>query len=334
MLILLSSLVLGIGFYLQSGFRALLRFHRDNSVSIELSRITAGVADSIQNDPSPDVQCFADQVWAWQGRTGNDYTVNITPVSDRLNLNFTRKNIFDRTSLSLLFMPGKTSADLQQYREDNGLFLSPSAYEGLFLPANLERYFSCYGWANINLADEFAARSLARSLTGSDSAAERLRGTIETLLLDRRAASPGDLRTLLGIDYNELFPFVNAEPLMNINHIDPDLLREILACPDYGVESPEARLSDVLARREAEGIARADIPLVLGVPPDSPILHYLGSVTWFWEISVSGRGKTLRTVLCGLPPESYSGFSEIPGGGLRPAGAFEIKYQIIEQRYL
>lgn len=334
MLILLSSLVLGIGFYLQSGFQALVRFHHDNSISTELNRITAGVIDSIRNDPSPGIQCFGDQVWAWQGKARNDYTVNIIPVSDRLNLNFSRKNIFDKTSLSLLFMPGKTSADLQQYREDYGLFLSPSAYEGLFLQANLEQYFSCYGWANINLIDEFAARSLARSLTGSDDAAERLRDTVETLLLNRRAASPGDLRALFGINYGEFFPFINAEPLMNINHIDPDLLRELLAYPDYGIESPEARLSDILARREAEGIARAGIPLILGVPPDSPLLHYLGSVTWFWEITVSNGRKTLRTVLCGLPPESYSGFSELYADGPRPEGTVEIEYQIIEQRYL
>jgi hypothetical protein len=334
MLILLSSLVLGIGFYLQSGFQALLRFHHDNSISIELNKITAEVIDSIRHDPSPGIQCFTDQIWAWQGKVRDDYTVNISPVSDRLNLNFSRKNIFDKTSLSLLFMPGKTSSDLQQYREDYGFFLSPSAYEGLFLPANLERYFSCYGWANINLIDEFSARSLARSLTGSNDTAERLRGTVETLLLSRRAASPGDLRALFGINYGELFPFINAEPLMNINHIDPDLLRELLAYPDYGIGSPDARLSDILARREAEGIARADIPLILGVAPGNPLLHYLGSVTWFWEISVGNGRKTLRTVVCGLPPESYSGFSETQADGALPAGTVEIEYQIIEQGYL
>jgi hypothetical protein len=126
---------------------------------------------------------------------------------------------------------------------------------------------------------------------------------------------------ILGTDYGDLFPFINAEPLMNINHIDPDLLRELLAYPDYGVDSPEGRLSEVLARRESEGIAREDIPLILGVPPGSPLTHYLGSITWFWEITVSGARKTLKTVLCGLPPE-------LPAG--QETG---IEYQIIEQRY-
>ncbi|MDR2784745.1 MAG: hypothetical protein LBB83_02405 [Treponema sp.] len=334
MLVLLSSLVLGMGLYLHSGFQAVLYFKHDNSISVELNRITAEVIDAIRNDPSPGIQCFADPVWAWHEKTQGDYTVNINPVSDRINLNFTRKNIFDKTALSLLFMPGKTSADLQQHREDYGLFLSPSAYEEFFIPANLDRYFSCYGWANINLLDEFAARGFARSLTGSDEAAERLRNTIETLLLDRRIASPGDLRMLFGINYRELFPFVNAEPLININHIDPDLLRELLAYPDYGVDSPEGRFSDILARREGEGIARAGIPRILGVAPENLLLHYLGSVTWFWEITVAGKSKTLRTVLCGFPPELDSGFSETDSRALPLAGDAEIEYQIIEQRYL
>ncbi|MDR2246926.1 MAG: hypothetical protein LBE17_09740 [Treponema sp.] len=333
MLVLLSALVLGIGLYLHSGVQTVLRFQHDNSISIELNGITAQVIDAIRNDPSPGVQCFADPVWTWHEKTQDNYTVNINPISDRINLNFTRKNIFDKTALALLFMSGKTSADLQQYREDYGLFLSLSAYEEFFIPANLDRYFSCYGWANINLLDEFAARSLARSLTGSDEAAESLRGTIETLLLDRRIAAPGDLRMFFGINYGEFFPFVNAEPLININHVDPDLLRELLAYPDYGIGSPEGRLSEILARREGEGISRDDIPLILGIAPDNLLLHYLGSVTWFWEITVTGVNKTLRTVLCGLPPEYDSGFSETDSRAPLPAGA-EIEYQIIEQRYL
>jgi hypothetical protein len=333
-LILLSALVLGIGLHLYSGFQAVLHFKHDNSISVELSGITAEIIDAIRDDPSPGVQCFADPVWTWHEKTRGDYTVNISPVSDRINLNFTRKNVFDKTALSLLFMPGKTSADLRQYREDYGFFLSPSAYGEFFIPANLDRYFSCYGWANINLLDEFAARGLARSLTGSDETAERLRGTIETLLLDRRIASPGDLRMLFGINYRELFPFVNAEPLININHADPDLLRELLAYPDYGVDSPEGRLSEILARREGEGITRAGIPRILDVAPENPLLHYLGSVTWFWEITVTGKNKTLRTVLCGLPPEYDSGFSGTDSRALPLAGAAEIEYQIIEQRYL
>ncbi|MDR0710290.1 MAG: hypothetical protein LBF77_09510, partial [Spirochaetaceae bacterium] len=176
-------------------------------------------------------------------------------------------------------------------------------------------------------------RGLARSLTGSDEAAEKLRGTIETLLLDRRIAAPGDLRMLFGINYSELFPFVNAEPLININHVDPDLLRELLAYPDYGVDSSGGRLSEILARREGEGISRDGIPLILGIAPDNLLLHYLGSVTWFWEISVTGGNKTLRTVLCGFPPEYDSGFSETDSHAPPSAGA-EIEYQIIEQRYL
>jgi hypothetical protein len=139
---------------------------------------------------------------------------------------------------------------------------------------------------------------------------------------------------LFGINYNELFPFFNAEPVININHVDPDLLWELLAYPDYGVKSPDARLSEVLARRELEGIARADIPLILGVPPDSPLLQYLGSVTWFWEITVSGGRKTLRTVLCRIPPEYDSASFGTEAGTLRSAESAINEYQIIEQRYL
>jgi hypothetical protein len=317
MLVLLSALALGTALYLKLGIQTEVRAQYENITYAELGRITTLVIDAIRNDPSADVQDFADPVWSWHEKTQDGCTITVNPVSDRLNLNFVRKNLFDKTALARLFLPGKTSADLQQYREDNGLFLSSSAYEAFFIPANLDRYFSCYGWANINLIDEFAARTLASSLTGSDQAAEGLRNTIETLLLNRKIAAPEDLRMLLGINYAELFPFINAEPLMNINHIDPGLLRELLAYPDYHIAAPEERLAEVLARREWAGITREDIPLILGIASDHVLVHYLGSVTWFWEITVADTRKTLRTVLCGLPPES----------------GLSIEYQIIEQRY-
>ncbi|GHT79603.1 hypothetical protein FACS1894130_08790 [Spirochaetia bacterium] len=320
MLLFLSALSLGIGFYLHSFIQIEERARRNNEITGEINRILNEVITTICHDPTPNINSFDDPVWTWNGKTVNGYTVTVNPVSDRLNLNFVRKNVFDKTNISVLLAPGKTPDDLQQFREDRGLSLFPEDYRPFFVPEVFERYFSCYGWANINLTDEFAARKLALALTGSEQAAEGLRAAIQRQLMNRESVTRNNLRTVLGGDYDGLFPFVNVEPLMNINLVEPALLEELLSYSDYAVPFPERRSQEIIALRETGGIDAASIPMLLGIDPNNPLVHYLGSITWFWELTISGGQKSQRTVLCRLPSNGDNQ-SEV------------IVFNIIEQRY-
>jgi hypothetical protein len=339
-LLFLSALSLGIGLYLHSFMQIEERARRNNKITNEINDILNEVTAAICHDPSPDINSFDDPVWAWNGKTINGYTVTVNPISDRLNLNFVRKNIFDKTNISSLLAPGKTSGDIQQFREDQGLSLFPDDYQTFFIRELFDRYFSCYGWANINLTDEFAARKLALALTGSDQAAEGLRTAIQRQLLNRESVNRNNLRTVLGGDYGELFPFVNAEPLMNINLVEPALLEELLSYPDYAVPGPgtsaeaagsstERWFREILTRRENGGIDSASIPLILGIDPSNPLVHYLGSVTWFWEITITGGRKSQRTVLCRLPPGGAAP-EQVPEGSNQSEAVI---FNIIEQGY-
>ncbi|GHV89303.1 hypothetical protein AGMMS50267_16630 [Spirochaetia bacterium] len=319
-LLFLSALSLGTGFYLHSLLQIEERARRNNRIASEINDILNEVTAAIYHDITPDINSVDDPVWAWNGKTVNGYTITVNPVSDRLNLNFVRKNVFDKTRLSLLLAPGSTSGDIQQFREDRGLSIFAADYQHFFDRELFWRYFSCYGWANINLTDEFAARKLALALTGSEQAAEGLRAAIQRQLLRRENVNRNNLRAVLGGDYDSLFPFVNAEPLMNINLVEPALLTELLSYSDYAVSFPERRQREILARRESGGIDAVDIPLVLGIDPQNPLVHYFGSITWFWEIIISGSQKSQRTVLCRLPVDAAN-------------QSEAIVFNIIEQRY-
>jgi hypothetical protein len=248
-------------------------------------------------------------------------------LSDRLNLNFVRKNVFEKTALGFLFKPGMDAGDLQQFREDNGLSLPIRAYGSFFPDEILEKYFSCYGWANINLIDEFSAQKLALSLTGSEHASEEVRQMIQTLLINQMPAQAADLRALFGIYYGDLFPFINTEALINVNYAEPALLRELIGYPDYAVISPDIRCDELLTQRSQGGLGRHDIPGILGIDTANPLASYLGSVTWFWEITITGNRQTSRTVICRVPQErdQFEQFNQDGQSG-------EIVYNIIEQR--
>jgi hypothetical protein len=319
-LFFLSSLSMGTAFFLSAAMKTESIFRRTSTAALEIDAILEAVLADLYRDPSPEINGFDDPVLAWNGKIENGYTISVRPLSDRLNPNFIRKNVFEKTNLTELLNPGTTPDELQQFREDHGMSLLSGDYEYFFTPEVFQKYFSPYGWANVNLIDEFAARQLVRTLTGSESTAEEMRSKIQILLINQERITGESLRPFLGIDYGSLFPFINAEPLMNINQTDPLLLKEIISYPDYRIPSAEIKYRELLARLSNEALDIDQVTKILEIDRTHPILNYFGSITWFWEIIIAGNNLSCRTILCRLPPED-------------PSPSEPVQFRIIEQRY-
>ncbi|AEF86040.1 hypothetical protein TREPR_1391 [Treponema primitia ZAS-2] len=320
-LFLISAITLGACGFIASLIKIEGQARQENKQATETMAILDSLMDALQSDTSPEENGPDDPIWSWDGKTIGNYTVSIRTLSDRLNPNFVRKNIFDKTRLSVLFRPGKTPDELQQYREDHGFSLKKGGYKDFFEDNFYEQYFSPYGWANINLTDEFAARQLGTLLTGSAIKGEALRGKIETLLISQSIMSREGLRTFLGSSWEELYPFVNAEPLMNINFIEPLLLREILSYPDYRIAHYETRCEEILYRRSRETLGQEDVSVILGIGKTHALFYYLGCISWFWEFRIygnpsAGNNHSRTVILCRIPPSTDD----------------KVDYKIIEER--
>jgi hypothetical protein len=324
-LMFISVLIMSMGIYGYSFVQITAGAGRQNMVRREIEEIIGNIIADMYADPSPDINSLQDPLWVWNGKTLGNYHISIIPLSDRINLNYVRKNLFEKTSAGGWLSPGRTADELQQFREDKGMSLSTGFYKQFFDSEIGEKFFSCYGWANINLIDEFAARKLAFSLTGSEQTAEQIRRVVQTLLINRRMADRASLRSLFGIHYEELFPFINTEPMINVNYAEPALLRALIAYPDYGISHPDIRCDELLVRRSITGLGTGDVLSILGIDAANPLASYLGSVTWFWQIAVAGGGQTYRAVICRLPPgDTFQNNRAIGQSG-------EIVFNIIEQ---
>ncbi|MDR1250208.1 MAG: hypothetical protein LBK63_13015 [Treponema sp.] len=309
-LFLCSTFAMGATAHIASTLLLASREKNKTTVRQEMEDIVNKVIGTLKSDPSPEVNDVGDPVWDWHGKRTGGYSLHITPVSDRINLNYARKNLFDKTRLGLLFRPGKDADKLQQFREDTGLGSETGAFVDFFEEGLLQKYFSSYGWANINLIDEFAARQLGAAITGDMAKGEALQEKIRLLLMERRILDREALPFFLGASLTELFPFVNAEPLMNVNFVDPLILEELLSYGDYGIRRPKEHCAAILSRRETGGINAEDLRSMLDIDRSNPLVHYLGSVTWFWEIAVTAENRdpdapALRAVLCRLPPGEF-----------------------------
>lgn len=318
-LLLLSAITLAIGVCLFAYNRVERHGAARNQTDLEIQELLVPVLDALRSDPTPDIHSYDDPLWEWQGKTLGEYGITIRPLSDRLNLNTIRKQMFEKTSLGSFLKSGKTAGELQQFREDRPLAISPEAYEPFFSQEFLEQYCTCYGWANINLIDEFAARKFAYTLIGQEDRAERLRTIIQNQRINRQPFQGRNLASRLGVDYQALFPFFNTEPLINVNFADPLILKALIRYPDYRI--PESRLTELLERRD-RGLGRKELLAILGIGETHPLGEYLGSITWFWEITIAHTGgrRSGRTVVCRLP-RTY------PDQDTPPI------YTIIEQRF-
>jgi hypothetical protein len=141
--------------------------------------------------------------------------------------------------------------------------------------------------------------------------------------MDQRLMEKENLPAFLGTSFAELYPFINAEPLMNSNFVDPLILGELLAYPDYHIRRPEATCAELLEKRSRESIDTEYLCAILGIDKTNPLFYYLGCITWFWEINImTDRGDhSLRAVLCRLP-QGVNSAETTP------------EYRIIERRFI
>ncbi|MDR3124250.1 MAG: hypothetical protein LBU16_10810 [Treponema sp.] len=323
-LFLCSALALGTAAHIASALSLANREKNETAVRKAMEGLLNEALAALRSDPSPEVNGVDDPLWLLNGKRADGYTVTILPSSDRINPNLARKNLLEKTRLEFLFRPGENADKLQQFREDTGLHLGGEAFADFFEEGIFKKYFSPYGWANINLIDEFAARQLGTALTGNPAQGEDLREKARLLLTERRLVDREALPFFLGASQAELWPFVNAEPLMNVNFVEPLILEELLAYAEYGIKRPEEQSAEILSRREAEGISAGDLSALLEIGASHPLNHYLGSVTWFWEIAITaedGEAPSLRAVVCRLPPGAF------------PAETGP-EYKIIERRFI
>ena len=324
-LFLCSALALGAATRVSSALLLANREKNESAVRKAMEDLLYEAIGALASDPSPEVNGVDDPFLDWNGRQAEGYRLNIAPYSDRINPNLVRKNILEKTRLDLLFRPGRNAEELQQFREDTGLHARGEAFADFFEEELFERHFSPYGWANINLVDEFAARKLGAALTGDPAQGEALRDKVRLLLMERRFVDRETLPVFLGASQAELWPFVNAEPLMNINFVEPLVLEELLSYGEYGVKRPEERCAELLSRRETEGISAEDLRSILGIDAAHPLAQHFGSITWFWEITITAEkggpnAPSLRAVVCRLPPGAF------------PAER-EPEYAVLERRF-
>ncbi len=259
-------------------------------------------------DPTPGSDSLLDPVWAslTSPRTPGLHAA-LEDVSSRLNANWVQKSLMQRKDFGDFLQRGRTAEELQQRRQDRGI--SPdihTEYADLITADALDRYFSGYGYANLNTTDEFALRALYAIRMADTASAEAFRSHWQQTMIREKSVKRGDLREFLGLDYAKLFPVMNVEPTFNVHFIEPLLLTRLLSVSDWKIPRPAEAARLILDGRDRGEITPEGLRGMIGAPDDSMIFQYLGVTTWFWKISVALRAMGLQVIVARIPSERGS----------------------------
>lgn len=259
--------------------------------------------------------------------SGGGYQITVRDISSGFNMNWLRKNIITRGGLHRYLIQGKNADELQQYRIDHGFSHNMDHYADYFDPDFLKKYATCYGYWNVNVADEFSLEKIFDIRTDVAGGGDRFRTSLHeeiqsAVMLDAEALK--EKITQAGGRFGDLWPVINTEAAINVNFAPEFVLETLLAYEDFGVVDPDRTMAAIRSMREnGDGISPEEIEEIIclkepdpedveaGREPDRRIFEYLGCTTWFWEITVEKpEAEGLRGVVAVIPPAAPDGAYE------------------------
>lgn len=202
-------------------------------------------------------------------REYNNYDLQITDVSSGYHLDFLSDvDMADNNIVRFLFLDN-TGTNFTAWRNLNGLSVSKSAWREYLKE---EAWASCvsYGWLHKDDMESFAFRSISRSfaITAPD----------------------------------RLFPLVNDFPRMNVNMVNPEILRPLIMRDSFKIERPNEKADALINRLRGGPILHSDISSTLRIPVNHPLMGYMGTKTAFWKIHfIMSPSLEVEAVVVAIP---------------------------------
>jgi len=276
------------------------RVEAREALRLRLYAAVRGTIDELAADATPESDGPRDRVWSTLGELEGGVSLGLSDLSSRLNANYTPAELLEKTELRSLLSPSASPEALAAYREEKGLSTELGHYAGLLREDALDSW-SCFGWANVNVADLSSLRALYRSLTGNEDGASAFSLQVGAARSAKRLVAAGSLEAFLGSSYPELYPVICAEAPYNANFSSAFLIRAILSFPRFGIPDPAARAEAVIAAREDHDLSEPELAVLLGASSGGEALQYLGVRTWFWIVRAEAEGHAYSAIVAAWP---------------------------------
>jgi len=308
LLLFVSVLFLSGSVFIEIALKELKRSEQRDREKEVLVKTADQIVQLLLDDPTPFADALQDPIWEEIKSMEHQgiKAVGLKDVSSSIGLNWVRKELLERMAVLDL---GKTVQELQQFREDSGIHLNmEKAFHDFVKEEDIEEFFTAYNYFNINISDEFVLRKLYSIRTGNMEEAEVFHTKLQNIRIEKKQIEPQDMESFLsGLNYDTLFPVLNAEPVMNIHFMHEKILEDLFSY----YEVPAGKAESITNSRESSEWTVNDLKALIGDKYSGTLLHhYLGCRTWFWEIYVEGEKLKLTRIIARMPEEAEEGVPE------------------------
>ena len=324
LLFLLLLMVLAFGaaafmFYLRKPLEVL---HDYNQTMATIGLAKTQFIKALNADQTPDIDSFDDPVFALNGTLLGGFTLTVEDVSSKLPINWININILENTTLASVLNSGVSMQQLNDHREDVGYgYDITKKYMGYIRPEALKKYFTAFGWANINVSSEETLSDLYQFRLDSAGSVSEFKSKVRQKLLAKELWKDSELPQALGAGQTKAYPSINTLPLMNVNFAPADIIGAVITYPfpDGLIENAAAISANLSEARISKAIDPALLKLMIPIKKaqQERVFCYLGTRTWFWKLTLTNDTEKYALIFS-IAPDLTSGPSvDKPKGIIR-----------------
>jgi len=280
------------------------------------------IIELLAEDPTPEADSRLDPVWAEIALpSAPGVTLKLEDISSRINPNAAVDLLVKGMKL---LKPDKLFEQFEKYRLENGPLADvKSGYDDFIAEEDADKFCSGFTFFNVNTADEQMLYRLFERRTGKKATSTAFSAHLRKKKLDKVLVTEKNIKEVLGVDYDDVFPFISAEPDLNVNLAPREILVVLLNIvkKNYKMQLKGDPAAAIMGMRGQTEITEAALPALLQPKFKNTILEaYLGCRTWFWRLSATKEGLTYQCVLVRLPAA--------PGGKEKAP-----RFRIVEERF-
>ena len=318
-LFFLSLILIALGIFLRVSDITISKRTQDKSDKEKIDTVLNSIFEEIKKDHTPNVDSKMDPVWKFNDSNIDGFDISIKSLSGLINLNYIPKEILANTILISAFDVPESVDKIKSMIEENGMINSYEEISDLISEDKFNENFTLYGYSNFNVADEVPLSFIGNNLTNSYFGDELVNKRKSLRNNKQYIQSQTEFNMLCGIHFDDINPYININPTLNVNFMNEELLKSFLTYPQFKLSNALQKANTIISLRESKEITQEELISILGIQKNNDLYYYIGSKTWFWQITISGKNTSCNVILARDPEERTLG---------------EPKFYLIEKRWI